>query len=116
MFKDEVIALLKDAPNACMQKMFHQDFDEEISEYDDEETRAFKIALEAKKITVKHVQHYGGEGEGEQYWTVYSFSNASELVFITFDGYYQSYDGATYRGFYEVEPVEKLVTFYERKA
>ena len=57
----------------------------------------------------------GGEGDGEECWTVYKFKH-NQLdgeVFVKFDGSYQSYDGSTYDDFYIVTPVERMVTFYE---
>lgn len=50
------------------------------------------------------VDSYGGEGKGDEYYTVYYFPNAG--IFIKFKGYYQSYDGATYTNMYMVEPKE----------
>jgi hypothetical protein len=43
--------------------------------------------------------HGGGEGDGEECWTVYKF--------------YQSYSGSGYHDFFVVEPVQRMVTFYE---
>lgn len=59
----------------------------------------FKIAEEA---------HYGGEGKGEEYWTVYKLTDKStkDDYFVKFDGYYMSYDGTTWQSVSQVKPVE----------
>jgi hypothetical protein len=61
------------------------------------------------------VASHGGEGQGDEYWSVYKFTDnvSGEQVFIKFDGWYQSYNGAEYEGLSVVQPKEKLVTFYE---
>ena len=58
--------------------------------------------------------HGGGEGDGEECWSVYKFYNSEDdVAYIKFDGYYQSYNGSEYQQFYVVEPVDRVVTFYE---
>lgn len=62
------------------------------------------------KITT--VDHYGGEGKGEEYWTVYHFIDHD--VYIRIDGWYSSYNGAEFDDYgYEVRPIEKTITVYE---
>lgn len=36
------------------------------------------------------VEHYGGEGQGEAYWSVFKYDG----VYFRISGYYMSYDGA----------------------
>ena len=58
--------------------------------------------------------HGGGEGDGEECWAVYKFYNdAGDEAYVKFDGYYQSYNGSEYQEFFIVEPVQRMVTFYE---
>lgn len=116
MFKDKVIQLLNEADFDVKSALFNQDFTPEFNRWDSDEDIEFKTKLQSENIIVEQVDHHGGEGEGEEYWTVWSFSNANEVVYIKFDGTYMSYDGSTYDEFYEVQAVERLVTFYERKA
>ncbi|WP_190822010.1 hypothetical protein [Saccharopolyspora pogona] len=57
----------------------------------------------------------GGEGEGDHVHMVFRvvFDDGS-VRFFRIDGYYQSYDGTEIDGdLFEVQPVERLVTFYE---
>lgn len=63
--------------------------------------------------SVEPVDSYGGEDQGSSYWSVYKFTKGDQVTYIKFDGWYASYDGATYESMFEVKPVEKVVTFYE---
>jgi hypothetical protein len=62
---------------------------------------------------IKEVEHYGGEGQGDNYLTIYHFIDHD--VYILFSGNYQSYNGAEYEGMYEVEPVEVTKIEYKLK-
>lgn len=66
-------------------------------------------------MSYEAVDSYGGEGEGDQYWSVYQFTDKTtgEEVYIKFDGWYQSYNGAEYENCFVVQPKEKKVTVYE---
>lgn len=59
------------------------------------------------------VDHYGGEDQGSNYYTIYKFTRGDETVFIKFYGYYASYNGTDYEGFVFVNPKEKTVVVYE---
>lgn len=63
-------------------------------------------------ISLKHEDNYGGEGCGDDYWSVYSFSKDTEIVYVKFDGSYASYDGSTFDQWYFVEPRQVTVTKY----
>ncbi len=111
--KDKVIELLREADSDVRNDFFHAEISDNIT-WDSEEMSDFRKAASDQGINFAYVDRYGGEGEGEEYWSVYLFSGGLEVVFIKFDGYYASYEGATYECFYEVQAVERLVTFYER--
>ena len=72
----------------------------------------FEQWAEGYGISVEDADRYGGEGSGT-YYRVYKFTGQGEEVYLKFYGYYQSYDGATYEGFNQVQPVTKTVTVYE---
>lgn len=59
------------------------------------------------------VQHYGGSGKGETYYTVFHF--VEHDVYIKADGYYSSYNGAEceWSDCIEVKPITKTITVYE---
>ncbi len=61
--------------------------------------------------------HYGGEGQGNDYWDVYGFRYTnlpdSPTVFVKFRGWYASYEGVIYESWSFVEPKQKMVTAYE---
>jgi hypothetical protein len=66
--------------------------------------------------TVKHVDNYGGEGMGDQYFVVFEIVSEDGLTRRMFkkNGYYASHDGAYLDGrLFEVKPVQKTITVYE---
>lgn len=106
--KAKVKKLLDSASSDIMNSFFRSDFDEEISTYyEEEEDVAFKTALRESGLTVKHVDRYGGEDKGSEYWSVYTFSNANEAVYVKFNGWYQSYDGSEFDAWYFAKAVPK---------
>jgi hypothetical protein len=61
---------------------------------------------------IKQEYHYGGEGQGDEYYNVWYFPLHG--VYLRIDGYYQSYDGASFENEpYEVRPQERVITVYE---
>jgi hypothetical protein len=63
------------------------------------------------------VDHYGGEGLGNDYFTVYEFRYSdlpdSPTVFVKFQGWNASYEGPTYESWSFTEPKQKMITVYE---
>ena len=57
------------------------------------------------------VEQYGGEGQGDNYYSVYHFIDHD--VYIRFDGWYASHHGSEYNEMFEVRPVEKTITVYK---
>jgi hypothetical protein len=58
------------------------------------------------------VESHGGEGEGDDYWAVFSLTNASgETTYWKIPGWYQSYQGGTYEydEVFQVEPEQVMV-------
>ena len=63
---------------------------------------------------IKLVDSFGGEGMGDQYWSVYQFiSHQGEVAYVKFYGWYQSYNGSEYTDYKFVTPQEKTVVVYE---
>lgn len=62
---------------------------------------------------VKEVDQYGGEGEGERWWSTKHFVDHD--VYIKTRGYYSSYNGTDFDYGYgeEVKPVQKTITVFE---
>lgn len=65
-------------------------------------------------INIAHMQSFGGEGKGDDYYTIYKFTKEStgEEEYVKFDGWYMSYQGASYSRYFFVQPSQRLVTFY----
>jgi len=99
---------------------FYEEKDGEFSWHE------FEWELESNKSVVipglgkvGYVEQHGGEGEGDQYWLVFSVVMESDLDkgmvrYFKKPGWYASYDGGHYDGeLFEVTPQERVVTFYE---
>jgi len=86
---------------------FHEEIDCGYSDNDDlgDELRNASIGFEC-------VEQHGGEGEGEDFYTVYKFTKGSETVFVKFQGWYQSYNGSEMTGWAFVTPKQVMVTVY----
>lgn len=68
---------------------------------------------------VRLVEDFGGEGQGDDYWFVFSVTQVDEesglsvSAMYRMDGYYASYDGGSYDGdLYMVKPQPKTVIEY----
>jgi len=114
MLKDKIVALLAEADPEAIRELFHGGITEDIR-WDSEEITEFRKLLSDANIKFEFADRYGGEDQGSDYWSVYSFTNGMEAVFIKFDGWYASYEGSTYDEFYEVQAVEKTITVFEKK-
>lgn len=62
----------------------------------------------------EEVEHYGGEGQGEQWYSVKYFKDHD--LYIRTDGHYTSHYGTDfdYGLGYEVKPQQKAVTVFEQ--
>jgi len=112
---NKVEQLLVSADRDVQREFFNAEIGQEPCRYDDDNIVEFKQELTNAGIKFEFVDNYGGEEQGSEYWSVYSFSDGNEVTFIKFDGYYASYDGSTYEVFYEVQAVEKTITVFEKK-
>ena len=88
---------------------FYDDFDlSDYGQYYDIEAGTFDF-LESAQC----VDSYGGEGQGETYYSVWKFvSKDGEVAFVQFDGSYQSYSGSEFDDYFFVEPKQVEVTQY----
>jgi hypothetical protein len=96
------------------QQMFNSEYPEEGSKWNSDFDKEVLAKAKEFSLEVQHEEQHGGEGEGESYWSVYSFTKESETVYVKFDGWYQSYNGSEYDGYYFVEPKQVMVTRYEK--
>lgn len=69
--------------------------------------------VELGVTAIESVSNYGGEGQGETYYNIFKFTFAEDdEVYIQFDGWYASYNGAEYQEAFLVEPRQVTVTRY----
>lgn len=78
------------------------------------ELPTWRDPLETPIGIVKEVDEYGGEGQGDQYWKIYSVTQGETVRSFKLDGWYASYDGGYYDEFYEVKPELKTITVWEK--
>jgi hypothetical protein len=94
--------------------MFHSDYPQEGYKYNGEFEDAVLAKADELGLQVAFCDNHGGEGEGEDYWSVYSFTDGDNVVYVQFDGWYASYNGAEFTEWFFVEPKEVMVTQYEK--
>lgn len=90
----EILDIIK--ANMSISEFAHED-------YDSEELGLGKV---------EEVDQYGGEGQGNTWYSVKHFVDYD--VYIKTEGYYSSYDGVDFEYGYgtEVRPVEKTIIVY----
>jgi len=112
-FKDTIASMINDAGHGIQWEFFKSETPK-ISKWtkEDDEEYLFVKAAEAQGISYTHVDNYGGEGQGDEYWSVYEFTRGKDNVYVKFSGWYQSYNGSEYDEYFFVEPKEKVVTEY----
>lgn len=104
------VSELLDASKDVQVEFFDREMDTPHRKYDSDEVHTFKATCE---FNFTLVDQHGGEGEGEDYWTVYSFTDNKDTIYVKFQGWYQSYSGSELSEWKFVEPKERMVTFYE---
>ena len=114
MLNDKIIALLAEADDDIIREFFYGEVNDNIT-WNSKEVKDFRKVLSDSNITFQFVDRYGGEDQGSDYWSVYSFTDGMQVVFIQFQGWYASYEGSTFDEFYEVQAVEKTITVFEKK-
>lgn len=83
--------------------------EEEALPYSEQE----KVILQKLGLgEVEEVDQYGGEGQGDTWYSVKHFKDHD--VYIRIDGYYSSYNGTDFEEGYgrEVKPKEKVITVF----
>lgn len=85
--------------------------------YEWEELEGETVAVPGLGL-VEVVENFGGEGQGEHMHLVFKVEHSGEWPSVKYykvDGYYSSYGGSEWDGnLYEVKPVQRMVTFYEK--
>ena len=94
--------------------MFQSEYPEEDSKWNGDFENEVLSKADELELTVTFVDNFGGEGQGEDYWSVYSFTDGDNVVYVQFDGWYASYNGSEYSEWFFVKPKQVVVTkFYK---
>lgn len=94
--------------------MFKSDYPKEDSKWNGKFEHEVLAKAKELNLKVEFVDNFGGEGCGDQYWSVYSFTKDNETVYVQFDGWYASYVGSEYNEWFFVEPKEEVVVNFYR--
>lgn len=115
--KTKVSKILKEQNSEVIDLFFNSEFDEEYRKYNTDEQNQCIAAFQAQNIDFSIAASHGGEGEGEDYWSVYKFTehDTKETVYVKFDGWYQSYNGSEFNEWYFVVPEQVLVTVFNKE-
>lgn len=118
-FKEEIKQLLDSADSEVIYLFFNSEVDsaEDGAQYRycEEEVNAFFSELMGKGIDFVREDNHGGEGEGEDYWSVYKFTkNGKEDIYVQFQGWYQSYNGSEFDEWFFVKPKQVMVTQFDK--
>lgn len=105
--KSMVDKILKETDNEVCRELFESEVSLERGYYDSTEVTEFKEKLQKEGIVITHIERYGGEDQGREYWSVYSFSKGDDIVYVKFDGWYASYNGSEYEEWYFAKAVPK---------
>jgi len=92
----------------------HMEFD--CDEYQKDKDLIAELASKGYKLN--NEDHYGGEGQGDSYWNVFSVEHNGETTYFRIDGWYASYDGSHFDdcySFYEVEKVPVQIFEWHKK-
>jgi len=104
--KEQVQDLLAQADSDILKDFFNSNSPSQGFGYNSDSTEEFLQKEYKLGVSHDHVDSFGGEGQGETYWSVYKFTKGTEVVYVKFNGSYYSYDGADYDEFFFVEPKE----------
>lgn len=112
----KVKSLLDEVDSSIISDQFFQsEMKDDFSKWDDEETTDAIKLFKEEQVSFEHVDNHGGEGAGENYWSVYKFTdkNTKKECYVKFDGWYASYSGSEFDKWFFVEPTQRMITFYE---
>lgn len=76
--------------------------------------KSFQIKL--GKYILRSEESYGGEGAGDEFWTVFSMEDENNVKrYFRWDGWYSSYEGGQLDDLSEVVPTKVEVTQWKAK-
>lgn len=115
MKASEFLEVLRSTEKLCGNREWSEDVNEGLYYFADTE-----LGKKLKELgyVVKAEEHFGGEGQGDQYWLVFSVDKHGVIAYFKIDGWYASFHGGEYEdpyGFYEVEEVEVMIKEWHRK-
>jgi hypothetical protein len=113
--QDTIKSLFDETSDRILEEsFFHENISSDYEGYEEDEDSVDGLSktLSIAQVSFECVEQHGGEGEGEDYYTVYQFTKGCETVFVKFQGWYQSYNGSEMTGWAFVTPKQVMVTIY----
>jgi alpha-amylase/alpha-mannosidase (GH57 family) len=111
--KSVVSEILDNNVKICSGQLFYGDFQMEESSWDDQIRKHFRSQLNEKNISATLIDRHGGEGEGDDYWSVYSFTDGTDTVYVKFQGWYASFVGSEFTDYFFVAPREITMVVFD---
>lgn len=113
----ELLNQMQDETGVGIEESFFESGPNDIAHDSDREWYSDLVEYFNKNnIQYQFVDNYGGEEQGRDYWSVYSFTDGDNVVYVKFEGWYASYNGSEYEDFYFVEPRQVQVTQFFKAA
>jgi hypothetical protein len=88
---------IKKVTSSEVKKLFKDEFGVYLDSYSEYAVECRDYENDNYKVQ-SEVDSYGGEGQGEEYWTISRIldKRTEEVFFIKFDGYYDSWEGSDF--------------------
>jgi len=103
--KEKLVEFIK---NYFTEEEWHNFYSELFDGYIYKSGRVYETLLDNNYV-IEIVDHHGGEGQGDDYWSVFSVAHFDEICYFKIDGWYASHHGSSissgYYDFYEVKKV-----------
>lgn len=113
--KAQISSILNELDSDVINELFAGEISATPSKWGESgEVYEFRSKLEEHSIKLELEAHHGGEGEGDSFWSVYSFAQGGDKVYVQFDGWYASYNGSEFDSHFFVEPKQVMVTQYDK--
>lgn len=96
--KEKVTKIIKSLSDEDIYCLFKGDFTTDI--------------FDNKNIKYTEVDHYGGEDQGKDYYTIYSFKDNYEVYYVKFYGNYDEFYGLEYTNYMFIQPKGHITNVY----
>lgn len=110
---------LKDFSEQEMLSTIQEQYEEQFEDWSFDELferiswRGEELVLAGSEWVIKYVYDFGGEGQGDQYYYIFSVSDGETTRTVKVHGWYASHYGGEYEDWRETFPKLKTITVWE---